>query len=175
VLTRWSAKEATIKATTWRRLSFHDILVLRSRSHGGLVAVILDKVAGDSNGTLAAAMNDTDGLERPQDRSMSEVDERTDGRIHIRPDRLSDEEPRHAEKKQRLSNGDEADDSLPQHFAAASGDDSHFIEDQSDDLSGQVAKISISHDGEYATAVCLAAIEPMEGDVGGEAGARELF
>lgn len=36
----------------------------------------------------------------------------------------------------------------------------------------QVAKISISHDGEYATAVCLAAEDPIPGDVGGEATAR---
>ena len=44
---------------------------------------------------------------------------------------------------------------------------------QYDDLSGQIAQISISHDGEYATAVCLAAQEPMDGDEGAEAVARE--
>jgi len=44
---------------------------------------------------------------------------------------------------------------------------------QDDDLPGQIAKVSISHDGDYATAVCLAAEEPMPGDVGGEAAARE--
>ena len=44
---------------------------------------------------------------------------------------------------------------------------------QNDDIPGQIAKISISHDGEYATAVCLAAEEPRPGDVGGEAAARE--
>jgi len=44
---------------------------------------------------------------------------------------------------------------------------------QDDDLPGQIAKISISHDGGYATAVCLAAEEPHAGDVGGEAAARE--
>ncbi|KAK4891215.1 hypothetical protein LTR27_010152 [Elasticomyces elasticus] len=38
---------------------------------------------------------------------------------------------------------------------------------------GQVAKVNISHDGEYVTAVCLAAVQPWEGDVGGEAAARE--
>ena len=31
-----------------------------------------------------------------------------------------------------------------------------------EDISGQVVKISISHDGEYATAVCLAADETNE-------------
>lgn len=44
---------------------------------------------------------------------------------------------------------------------------------QNDDPPGQIAQISISHDGEYATAVCLAAEEPSTGDVGGEAAARE--
>lgn len=39
--------------------------------------------------------------------------------------------------------------------------------------SGQKVKINISHDGEYATAVCLAPEIPAEGDVGGEAAARE--
>ena len=30
------------------------------------------------------------------------------------------------------------------------------------DIPGQIVKISISHDGEYATAVCLAAVETNE-------------
>jgi holo-[acyl-carrier protein] synthase len=39
---------------------------------------------------------------------------------------------------------------------------------------GQVVRVSISHDGDYATAVCIAASdEGREGDVGGEAAARE--
>lgn len=41
-----------------------------------------------------------------------------------------------------------------------------------DERPGQVARISISHDGEYATAVCMAAESPLPGDVGGEAAAR---
>lgn len=45
--------------------------------------------------------------------------------------------------------------------------------EQSHDMDGQIAKISISHDGDYTTAVCIAAEEPMAGDVGGEAQARE--
>ena len=46
--------------------------------------------------------------------------------------------------------------------------------EREDDISGQIAKISISHDGEYATAVCLAVEEPSGRDVGGEAAARDL-
>ena len=56
--------------------------------------------------------------------------------------------------------------------------DSHSVpafQEGRNDLSGQIAKISISHDGEYATAVCMAAEEPMDGDVGGETAARGLY
>lgn len=41
------------------------------------------------------------------------------------------------------------------------------------DTDGQVVKLSISHDGDYAVATAIAAIEPVEGDVGGEASARD--
>jgi holo-[acyl-carrier protein] synthase len=40
------------------------------------------------------------------------------------------------------------------------------------DFDGQMVQISISHDGAYATAMCIAPEEPMPGDVGGEAAAR---
>ncbi|KAF7189357.1 Holo-[acyl-carrier-protein] synthase [Pseudocercospora fuligena] len=39
---------------------------------------------------------------------------------------------------------------------------------------GQEVQISISHEADYATAVCLAPEMPMQGDVGGEAAARGL-
>jgi holo-[acyl-carrier protein] synthase len=41
-------------------------------------------------------------------------------------------------------------------------------------FNGQIVHISISHDGDYATAVCIAPEEAMPGDVGGEAEARGL-
>lgn len=40
------------------------------------------------------------------------------------------------------------------------------------DPPGQMAPISISHDGDYATAVCIAPLSPVPGDVGGETEAR---
>lgn len=39
---------------------------------------------------------------------------------------------------------------------------------------GQEVQISISHESDYATAVCLAPEMPTPGDVGGEAAARGL-
>jgi holo-[acyl-carrier protein] synthase len=55
--------------------------------------------------------------------------------------------------------------------ATAQGDVTADKENQ-DDPAGQVAVISISHENEYATAVCIAPFGPMPGDVGGEAEAR---
>lgn len=48
----------------------------------------------------------------------------------------------------------------------------YLQDDDYGDVSGHIAQITISHDGQYATAVCLAVQEPMEGDVGGETAAR---
>ena len=50
-----------------------------------------------------------------------------------------------------------------------------FGQQAEDERSGQIVKVSISHDGEYATAVCLAAEEPVQADVGGEAAARGMM
>lgn len=41
-----------------------------------------------------------------------------------------------------------------------------------DDVNGQIVTISISHDGDQCVAVAIAPIEPLVGDVGGEAAAR---
>ena len=42
-----------------------------------------------------------------------------------------------------------------------------------DELDGQIVRLSISHDGDYAYAVCMAPTMPEPGDVGGDAAARE--
>jgi len=66
-------------------------------------------------------------------------------------------------------------DVLHQHGAANLQRDGSAAEtqDYDPDPDGQVAKVNISHDGDYATAVCLAVDLPRDGDVGGEAAARE--
>lgn len=51
-------------------------------------------------------------------------------------------------------------------------DPSHQLPDYTD-VKGQVIDISISHDGSYCAAMAIAPIEPIPGDVGGEAAARE--
>lgn len=42
-----------------------------------------------------------------------------------------------------------------------------------DNVSGQTARVTISHDNEYALAIAMAASEPASDDVGGEAAARQ--
>lgn len=108
---RWAAKEAIVKACTWRSLTFNEIQVRKATDGESVYGVILDKA------------------------SVSRQKEPTAG--HAAPLGV------------------------------------HVRDAVVDDETGQVVKISISHDGEYATAVCMAAVEPSAGDVGGEAAARE--
>lgn len=87
---------------TWRRLSFHHVIIQQVRGHSHLHAIIVDDAA-------AAPAK----LEASGDRSALQ------------------ETP-----------GTCSNPSL------------------STDVEGQIARISISHDGDYATAVCLAAEGP---------------
>jgi phosphopantetheine--protein transferase-like protein len=82
---RWAAKEAVVKACSWRRLMFDEIMVLREEGGKRVYGVILD------------------------------------------------------EREVRTTTG----------------------EGGQCEPAGQVVRLSISHDGEYATAVCLAADESV--------------
>ncbi|KAK3115633.1 hypothetical protein LTR53_004840 [Teratosphaeriaceae sp. CCFEE 6253] len=148
---RWAAKEAAIKAVRYRRLSFLDVQILPSRPDlktGPIYALILDKPASsgpNSSGHDEERVRvDPNGSHGGAKNVASEPSTRT-------LDPVSNAERRHQ---------------LPT-------DASTHAPVSDNDPSGQVAKISISHDGEYVTAVCLAAEEPRTGDVGGEAAARE--
>lgn len=46
-------------------------------------------------------------------------------------------------------------------------------EPEAPSVSGQIVDVSISHERDYAIAMAIASIEPMQGDVGGEAAARD--
>lgn len=90
---RWAAKEAIVKACSWRKLTFDEIQVLKERGGKRVFGVILDRAD-------VSRMAAQDGQLEP------------------------------------LGN-----------------------EEEEEEPAGQVVQISISHDGEYATAVCLAAKE----------------
>ncbi|KAK5129940.1 hypothetical protein LTR08_002700 [Meristemomyces frigidus] len=145
---RWAAKEAVVKAVHWRRLSFKHIQILQRRSGvtggGPLYALILDKPASSLGGALDAQPGRGD---RAEEQGVVDPED-----------------------------GAELDDEIARPAHAPRQDTAEFTpaEEQDDEIAGQVAQVSISHDGEYATAVCLAAEEPGAGDVGGEAAARGL-
>lgn len=113
---RWAAKEAAIKAVTWRRLSFHDVVIQRVRHEGPLQAVIVDHA---STAPPFEASGPREGWSPGNDGGAARSVEH----------------------------------SAAQLVHGSQGDTLTKIE-------GQVARISISHDGEYATAVCLAAGDP---------------
>jgi phosphopantetheine--protein transferase-like protein len=94
---RWAAKEAVVKACSWRKLTFDEIQILKDDASNRIYGVILD---------------------RPQ---------------------LKDTRAQWERKRDTLKESP--------------------VEEIDEDVSGQIVKVSISHDGEYATAVCLAAEE----------------
>ncbi|KAK3705655.1 hypothetical protein LTR37_013263 [Vermiconidia calcicola] len=165
---RWAAKEATIKAVQYRKLSFHDVII-RSPIYGEeMSAVILDQPTSD-NRPIEHEVRILNQLPSQDERQQDLINlYKPLGAVPLKRDtspstRTSTDE-RHTPVQADPSNATGAENV----DAGQSGD-----EDASEELSGQVAKISISHDGDYATAVCLVAEEPMPGDVGGEAAARD--
>lgn len=155
-----------IKAVSWRRLSFHDIVILHPQSRGSLSAVISDKQVG------------ADGLRHAGSASSTDHTQITDS---VDDDRASISEgysSQHVRSSPHVSKEESVlEDDISQEFIDDVGTALHESVDalQPGDLQGQTVKISISHDGDYATAVCLAAEEPKAGDVGGEAAARGLL
>ena len=100
---RWAAKEAVVKACSWRRLMFDEIQIRKDEGSRRVYGVILDRPE------VRRAMRG-EGWGREDETIMNEA--------------LTGEEG-----------------------------------EEDEDIPGQIVKISISHDGEYATAVCLAAEE----------------
>ncbi|KAK4544062.1 hypothetical protein LTR36_004560 [Oleoguttula mirabilis] len=152
---RWAAKEAAIKAVHWRTLSALHVQILRRQpgSHGGgpLYAVILDKPAASRPSGKRA--------HPPVSAEPASMEPILDGFQDA--DQLE-----HGDATAQAPSGPGPSKPLDDEYTPA--------ELQDDDIPGQIAQISISHDGEYATAVCLAAEEPSAGDVGGEAAARNF-
>lgn len=103
---RWAAKEAVVKACSWRSLTFDEIQILKDAGSKRVYGVILD---------------------RP--------------------------EVRRAVRQVNQGQDETSEDQASHEHAADKGEEQG--------PAGQIVKISISHDGEYATAVCLAAEEPV--------------
>ena len=171
---RWAAKEACIKAASWRRLTFHDVVIFPTENGGGLRAVILDLIGNDggvdqltSQGSKSvgqvntrrypsSATNQDEYLPMLSKHSPTKLDPRCPDEQIIDADPLGEDPSSQHAVDHEIATGHSA----PSH-------------EQYSGLSGQIARISISHDGDYATAVCLAVQEPSDGDVGGEADARQ--
>lgn len=139
---RWAAKEAAIKAVRHRKLTLMDIEILRYRGPGGV-------------GGIFGLIRDKPGSPRPNEENREQISASpiryTGQRNHVKAFLEAERTPKD-----------------PSADGAAEPDPMSLY----GELEGQIVKISISHDGDYATAVCLAPEEPMIGDVGGEAAAR---
>lgn len=142
---RWAAKEAAIKAVKPRKVTHRDVEILQDRDTKELYALIQDH-----SNVLGAPYFRIKHLDL-QNNSPAESEEK-------KPSVPSQGSVSNLESQEQQENPDDS---------SAQGQ-----QENPDDSAAQVAKISISHDAEYATAVCLAAEDPIPGDVGGEAAAR---
>lgn len=136
-----------------------------------MFAVILDKVSKERQ---ALKQNTTTSLQRQATRKENDgkITDRAKARLPLLPGGQVEVATDDPHEQARLAEENSAD-----HSTQDLDGNGVWTSDDGDvkETAGQIAKISISHDGEYATAVCLAAEEPMDGDVGGEATAREPF
>ncbi|CAK4030824.1 4 -phosphopantetheinyl transferase superfamily [Lecanosticta acicola] len=156
---RWAAKEAVIKAVRYRPLTLLQVEIHRYppvHERSGVFALILDQPAD----TMSAKTSQLGGHGPP-----SSSDARLEDRMAGHP---------LADNLQERSQPGDSEEIGSQQTAGAPSDpaDPLYGGVPYDQLEGQIARISISHDGDYATAFCLAHDVPMEGDVGGEAAAR---
>ncbi|KAK4992752.1 hypothetical protein LTR50_000876 [Elasticomyces elasticus] len=151
---RWAAKEAVIKAVKPRKLVMSEILILNRSELGDPYAVILNRAEAT---TLPESKTTKSGTSVEKQQITQEV---LQERLTMSPAELSARNTTNAESV--------AEEDMEQ---PAELTDRPSIE--TDDIDGQIAHISISHDTDYCIAVCMAASDPGTGDVGGEAAARE--
>ena len=168
---RWAAKEAVVKAVSWRKLTMDEIEILPRQDGKGVYALILDRAMPTKKpkglsieamqkmrATLMAA---TSGIRKQSDERNVAIDTPAAANENLRalvPTPIeSDDESADAESDEWLADDDSTtgDVILPQEYL---------------DPPGQIAQVNISHDGEYATAVSLAAEPPADNPNGGRDG-----
>lgn len=149
---RWAAKEAIIKAVKPRILTPHEIIILHEsmsiqNSDREVYAIVLDRPD-------LSLIDELSGRAEQADKSSSNEEEHKEGSSgELKPT----DKPSSNEKTL-----------LTQKWDKSGGETSKPL----DLLDGQIVKLSISHDGEYAFAVCIAPEMPRLSDAGGKAAAR---
>lgn len=170
---RWAAKEAAIKAVKPRRLLMSEIQILSDTKTKEVYAVILDRAVPKRppkhireavKGQLREKRGDpTKSKLTAEIDNLFTDDDAAESSIHPRTEDASSEDGADVIAESGTAEKD-VDEQDKTHEAAG-------IEEE--DIPGQIAKISISHDGEYTVAVCLAATEHRLGDVGGAAATQD--
>ncbi|KAI4250744.1 MAG: hypothetical protein L6R42_008650 [Xanthoria sp. 1 TBL-2021] len=127
---RWAAKEATIKASRQRKLLLKDISIVQCNSHGRVHALIAPEHATDI--VMSSEVATKRGLSEAQSPGAGTVGQVVNGLFVSNAQTVS----RH-------------------------GLDSRFFlrKAKIKDEEQQIAEISISHDNEYAVAVCMSLAE----------------
>jgi len=171
-LCRWAAKEAAIKAVKPRKLRFLEVEVWPSQTTQEPFAIILNKAAR----TSTARGTDEDSPSQESEEMQTGDDETKNAitKAVQEVDAAGEDEPAPGPQNIKIDGIDKGDHTQPMPSAQARAL-KVLQEIMKEECDGQIARVSISHDGEYACAVVLAVEDSGGSDVGGEAAAREFL
>ncbi|GAB7354250.1 hypothetical protein MBLNU459_g4785t1 [Dothideomycetes sp. NU459] len=159
---RWAAKEAVIKACSPRKLFMRDIMICTSPVTGAPFGIVLDRRLDDGStpDAIHSAVRSSlqDGGEEPKPDPTPKSIISQDGQLDL------------GAVEDALKIGEDED--MPELRSRAQSPTASAQVD--DDVEGQIVKVSISHDGDYCVAMCMAPVMDLPGDVGGEAAARMM-
>jgi len=167
---RWAAKEAAIKAVKPRKLTLTDVEIWPNERKEPF-AIILTATAPPamSKGSESAKHDEEDSKE-----VQTGDDETRDAILKALENDVSsasDTESKFSSTEDQIKI-EGVNTSTPKKKSHAEEAYKVLRAILKEDCNGQVARVSISHDGDYACAVVLATEEPALDDVGGEAAAR---
>lgn len=140
---------------SWRRLTFHDIMIKRATNGGGVLAVILDGTSDPRRSVNSRAIVSSKVTSTTSSKSDTLFNWTDSRRTGLQEDSVEDD-PARLDEPSELAEQNSADIGISSEGLRSDGVADASVAREG---AGQIAKISISHDGEYATAVCLAAEE----------------
>lgn len=164
-----------MKAVKPRRVLWQEVEIWQSETTRAPFAVILNEAAAKEASAPEADADDVPDDSESSQEVQTGDDETRDAILKaIRtddgaPSDSSDVKSSSEKKKVKILGINTFDSQKTRHKNAVT-----VLRKILNDSEGQIAQVSLSHDGDYACAVVLAIEEPAANDVGGEAAAREL-
>lgn len=172
---RWAAKESIIKAhSPTRQLYMRDILIRTSASTGAPYGIVLDTRLPNTSSPEQIHAEVFASLQASRARSGDYTDPPATDSSATGPEQKSILSETGVLDVEAVEEALKRDEEREVGVEVGRGGDreGRRWEEEEAEVQGQVVRVSISHDGEYAVGMCMAPVMDLVGDVGGEAAAR---